>query len=75
MLRLLSVVMVYYSGSGYSMTKRATWCFVILTALSRKKVKWSKGESAFVSRGYRNWKDVVMAFKKHEGLDCSVYNS
>ena len=38
----------------------------------RNKVKWSKDESTFASRGYSNWKDMVMVFKKHEGLDCSV---
>ena len=36
----------------------------------RNKVKWNKGESTFVSKGYSNWKDAVMAFKRHEGSDC-----
>ena len=44
------------------------FCHPCVTALSRNKVKWGKGESAFgVSRGYSNWKDAIMAYKKHAG--------
>lgn len=46
------------------------FCHLCVTALVRNKIKWNKGESTFVGRGYSNWKDAIMAFKKHEGSDC-----
>ena len=51
-------------------SRDVVFCHPCVTALSRNKVKWSKGESAFVSRGYSNWKDAIMVYKKHEGSDC-----
>ena len=33
-------------------------------------VKRAVKEAAFVSKGYCNWKDVIVAFGKHEKSDC-----
>jgi len=54
----------------YNEDDDVAFCHLCVTALVTNKIKWNKGESTFVSRGYSNWKDVIMAFKKHEGLDC-----
>ena len=56
------------SGSGCTIIK-TMMCHLSVTGLARKKIKWNKGESTFVSRGYSNWKDAVIAFKKHKGSD------
>ena len=56
----------FRSGSGYIMMKTTAYkvfCHHCITALTRNKVKWNKGESTFVNRGYSNWKDAIMAFK------------
>ena len=52
----------------YDEDSEVVFCHPCVTALLRNKVKWSKGESAFVSRGYSNWKDVIMAYKKPRGI-------
>ena len=54
----------------YDEDSDAVFCHPCVIASSRNKVKWSKGESTFINKGYSNWKDAVMAFKKHEGSDC-----
>ena len=46
------------------------FCHLCVTALVKRAVKWNKGEVAFVSKGYCNWKDAIVAFGKHEGSDC-----
>ena len=46
------------------------FCHFCVTALVKRTVQWNKGEAAFVSKGYCNWKDAIVAFRKHEGSDC-----
>ena len=46
------------------------FCHFCVTALVKRTVKWNKEEAAFVSKGYCNWKDAIVAFRKHEGSDC-----
>ena len=50
------------------------FCHPCVIALLRNKVKWSKGESTFVSRGprgYSNWEDAVMMFKSMKDILCA----
>ena len=55
----------------YDEDSDVVFCHPCIIALSRYKVKWSKGKSTFTSRGYSNyWKDAVMVFKKHKESDC-----
>ena len=41
----------------YDKDNDVVFCHPCVLALLRNKVKWNKGESTFVSRGYSNWKD------------------
>ena len=45
-------------------------CHVCMIAAKQKKVSGMCSDQAFVTRGYCNWKDVVMAFKEHEESKC-----
>ena len=45
-------------------------CHLCVTALIRGRVKWKRGEAAFVEKGFCNWKDAIATFRKHEGSDC-----
>ena len=54
----------------YDEDSDAVFCHPCVIVLSWNKVKWSKGESTFVSKGYSKWRDAVMVFKNHERSDC-----
>ena len=45
-------------------------CHVCMLAAKQKKVSGMCSDQTFVTRGYCNWKDAVMAFKKHEESKC-----
>ena len=46
------------------------FCYLCKTAFDQKKTNSRCLDSAFISRGYSNWKDALVAFKKHEESKC-----
>ena len=54
----------------YDEANDVAYCHVCVSALNQKKMKVSNVEPAFVSKGFSNWKDTTMAFKKHESSAC-----
>ncbi len=45
-------------------------CYVCMQAIKQKKMSEKRADNAFITRGYHNWKDAVVAFKKHEESVC-----
>ena len=46
-------------------------CHISLLAKSEKKLLWSSNaDTAFISRGFSNWKDATKKFPIHEGTIC-----
>ena len=51
------------SGPGFTIVKKMT-CHTCLLAKSEKKLLWSSNaDTAFISRGFSNWKDVRRNFR------------
>ena len=42
------------------------FCHVCVSALKSKKMERSRGDLAFTSKGFKNWKDATISFKNHE---------
>ena len=58
------------SGLGCTTTRRMIWLTAtFVSALKQKKME-SNAEPSFISSGYSNWKDVTVAFKKHQLSAC-----
>ena len=46
-------------------------CFTCCHANSQKKLQWSgNADSAFLVKGFSNWKDATMKFGNHESSKC-----
>ena len=41
-------------------------CHTCVQALDQRKVRSNLGDAAFLTKGYCNWKDATIAFRKHE---------
>ena len=41
-------------------------CHVWVSALKSKRMERSRGDLAFTSNGFKNWKDATIGFKNHE---------
>ena len=41
-----------------------------ISAYKQKKLKSSSADPAFISKGFRNWKDATISFSKHEDSSC-----
>ena len=41
-------------------------CHVCVSALKSKRMERSRGDLAFTSNGFKNWKDATIGFKNHE---------
>ena len=41
-----------------------------MNAFKEKKFKCGTADSAFIIRGYQNWKDATIAFHNHESSAC-----
>ena len=44
--------------------------FVCAVRLRKKFLASTKGDPAFISKGFTYWKEGHKAFKKHQGSDC-----
>ena len=44
----------------------AVFCHTCVSALRQKKMQLNRGDVAFTSKGFSNWKDVTIRFKNHE---------
>ena len=42
------------------------FCHVCVSALKSKRMERSRGNLAFTSNGFKNWKDATISFKNHE---------
>ena len=42
------------------------FCHVCVSALKSKRMERSRGDLAFTSNGFKNWKDATISFKNHE---------
>ena len=42
------------------------FCHVCVSALKTKKMDRSRGDLAFTSKGFKNWKDATISFLNHE---------
>ena len=42
------------------------FCHVCVSALKSKRMERSRGDLAFTSNGFKNWKDTTISFKNHE---------
>ena len=54
----------------YDEEKDVVLCHVCLSALQAKKMTVKRGDSAFLSKGFSNWKDATTSFKAHESSAC-----
>ncbi len=54
----------------YDEQKDAVFCHTCVMALKAKKMTLKRGDAAFVSKGFSNWKDATISFKKHESSLC-----
>ena len=41
-----------------------------MQALKQQKVTAGNNDAAFVSKGFSNWKDATMSFRKHDSSGC-----
>ena len=46
------------------------FCFTCVCAFKEKKLKCGTADTAFITRGYQNWKDATVAFRNHESSAC-----
>ena len=46
------------------------FCFTCVSAFKEKKLKCGTADTAFITRGYQNWKDATIAFRNHESSAC-----
>ncbi len=42
------------------------FCHVCVSALKSKRMERSRGDLAFISNGFKDWKDAPISFKNHE---------
>ena len=55
-----------YNWLHYNINNDTAFCYICMKAERERKYKAStKCESAFISKGYTNWKDATVAFNKH----------
>ena len=59
-----------YTWLHYDEGKDSAYCFTCKTADEQNKLRTKYKDSAFISRGFNNWKDGTVGFNKHEGSDC-----
>ncbi len=45
-------------------------CYVCVCAVKPNKMTVGRGDAAFITKGFSNWKDGTIAFKKHEASSC-----
>ena len=48
----------------------SVFCFVCITSYNKGSLACHKKESAFISKGFRNWKKATEYFSQHEKSDC-----
>jgi len=48
----------------------AAFCHVCAKAEEEGKLKSNLKDSAFIQRGFCNWKDATEGFRRHEGSKC-----
>lgn len=46
------------------------FCYTCVCAFKEKKLKCGTADTAFITRGYQNWKDATIAFRNHESSAC-----
>ena len=56
----------------YDEEKDIVFCHICVLALKQKKTRLTAGnsEGAFISRGFSNWKDATISFRKHDSSSC-----
>ena len=59
-----------YKWLHHDEAQDAAYCYTCRTAEEQGKLKNKYKDSAFISRGYTNWKDGIVSFTKHESSDC-----
>jgi len=57
--------------TGYDESKDLAFCFLCMKAVKKISLvtSWC-ADKPFISRGLSNWKDVKVAFRKHEQTKC-----
>ena len=50
----------------------AAFCYLCSSAEKQGKLKAASKESAFLSKGFTNWKDATEGFRKHEKSRCHI---
>ena len=60
-----------YSWLHYDAPKDAAFCYICMKVEQERMYRLgTKWEPAFISRGFTNWKDAMVAFNKHLKSDC-----
>ena len=60
-----------FSWLHYDVASDAAFCYVCTRCEAEKKFLVStKRDSAFISKGFKYWKEGPKSFKKHQGSDC-----
>ena len=49
------------------------FCCTCILALRQKKMQLNRGDVAFTSKGFSNWKDATIGFKNHEAFASFRY--
>ena len=60
-----------YSWLHYDTSTDAAYCYICMKAeLGNKFLASTKRDPAFISKGFKNWKDATIAFNAHLRSDC-----
>ena len=60
-----------YSWLHYDNSTDAAYCYICMKAeLGNKFLASTKRDPAFISKGFKNWKDATIAFNAHLRSDC-----
>ena len=60
-----------YSWLHYDNSTDAAYCYICMKAeLGNKFLASTKHDPAFISKGFKNWKDATIAFNAHLRSDC-----
>ena len=59
-----------YKWLHYDERTDAVFCHTCRSAKEKNRLKSSRKDASFISRGFTNWKDAILSFSKHETSEC-----
>ena len=65
----------WFTGRGwlhYDVSRDLVFCFTCVKAYQQNKLHSANIETAFIAKGYSNWKDGSVNLTKHETSNCYI---